>query len=162
MYLGQVRNLPNVCTCYVLSTYLTLKVHTFQVTYPVHTKYTWCCTAFLSFLKSSSMYILTLAGYILWVPDSIVHLPGPASLLASDAGTSPHIEPKHTEALAGLFTAAWQHLCLHARQFAGLQQVGFKFTLLAAIMISCLLTSSTNPSQLCSVCCKWACEGLGL
>ncbi len=57
------------------------------------------------------MYILTLAEYILWVPDSIARLPGPAAVLASNSGTGPYIEPNHRKALAGLFTAAWQHPC---------------------------------------------------
>ncbi len=55
--------------------------------------------------------MLTLVEYLLWVPDSIAARP--ASLLASNSGTSPSIEPNHTpsQALAGLFTAAWQHPC---------------------------------------------------
>ncbi len=59
--------------------------------------------------------MLTLVEYVLLVPESIARPPGrPAGLLASDSGTSPRIEPKlpnHTKALAGLFTAAWQHPC---------------------------------------------------
>jgi hypothetical protein len=56
--------------------------------------------------------MLTLVEYILSVPDSIARPPGrPTGLLASNSGTSPHIEPNHTRALAGLFTAAWQHSC---------------------------------------------------
>ncbi len=55
-------------------------------------------------------------GYIsvytdtVWVqgPDSI----GSAGLLASNSGTSTHIQRMHTKVLAGLFTAAWQHPCL--------------------------------------------------
>jgi hypothetical protein len=56
--------------------------------------------------------MLTLVEYLLWVPNSIARPPArPAGLLASDSGTGPRIEPNHTQALAGLFTAAWQHPC---------------------------------------------------
>ncbi len=62
------------------------------------------------------MYMLTLVDsdseYRLWVPNSILRPPArPAGLLASDSGTGPRIEPNHTQALAGVFTAAWQHPC---------------------------------------------------
>ncbi len=108
------------------------------------------------------------------VPDSFACLPGrPAGLLASYSGTCPHIEPNHTKALAVfiLFTvAAWQHpcQCLGARPgrgrwlLAGIHLLLVSITRLAAAMISCLLTSSTSPSQQCSVRCQGACEGLGL
>ncbi len=52
---------------------------------------------FLSFLNGTSVYILTSSQYVLGVPDYIGHLPGPAGLLASDSGSSPHIEPNHTK-----------------------------------------------------------------
>ena len=56
--------------------------------------------------------MLTLVEYLLWVPNSIARPPArQARLLASDSGTGPRIEPNHTQALAGLFTAAWQHPC---------------------------------------------------
>ncbi len=58
--------------------------------------------------------MLTLVEYLLLVPDSIARPPGrPAGLLASYSGTGPRIEAlaNHTKALAGLFTAAWQHPC---------------------------------------------------
>ncbi len=55
--------------------------------------------------------MLTLVEYVLLVPDSIARPPGrPAGLLASDSGTGPRIEANHTQALAGLFTAAWHKL----------------------------------------------------
>jgi hypothetical protein len=38
----------------------------------------------------------------------------------------------------------------------GIQLLLVSFTLLAATMISCLLTSSSSPSQLSSVHCEWA------
>jgi hypothetical protein len=62
-------------------------------------------TAFLSFINSTSGYILTSSQYILGVPDSFVRLPGPAGLLASNSGSSPRIEPNQTK--TGLFTTAW-------------------------------------------------------
>ncbi len=56
--------------------------------------------------------MLTLVKYVLLIPDSIVRPPGrPAGLLASDSGAVPHIESNCTQALAGLFTSAWQHPC---------------------------------------------------
>jgi hypothetical protein len=114
--------------------------------------------------------MLTLVEYVLLVPDSIARPPGrPAGLLASDSGTCPRIEANHTKALAGLFTAAWQHpcQCLSAWALAlaacwEIQLWRVSFTRLAAAMISCLLTSSTSPSQHRSARCKRACEGLGL
>ena len=115
--------------------------------------------------------MLTLVEYVLLVPDSIARLTGrPAGLLASDSGTGPRIEPNHTKALAGLFTAAWQHpcQCLSAWALAlaacwEIQLWRVSFTRLAAAMISCLLTSgSTSSSQHRSARCKRACEGLGL
>ncbi len=94
---------------------------------------------------------------------------GPAGLLASDSGTGPCIDPNHTKALAGLFTAAWQHpcQCLGAWALAlaacwGIQLLRVSFTRLTAAMVSCLFTSSTSPSQQRSARCRRACEGLGL
>jgi hypothetical protein len=110
---------------------------------------------FLHFERVHTWYMLTLVKCVLLVPDSIACPPGrPAGLLASDAGTGPRIEPNHTEALAGLFTAAWQHpcQCLSAWALAlvacwGIQLWLVSFTQFAAAMISCLLASSTSPSQ---------------
>ncbi len=106
-----------------LSTYFRLKVNTLgKCTYfssyvpvctgmhSVHTGtyyFTECCTAFLSFLKGTFVYILVRSEYILKVPDSIARQQGPAGALASDAGTSPRIEPNHST--AGLFTTAFRH-----------------------------------------------------
>jgi hypothetical protein len=114
--------------------------------------------------------MLTLVEYLLWVPDSIARQPArPAELLASDSGTGPRIEPNHTQALAGLFTAAWQHPCQCLSAWAlelaacwGIQLLLVSFTQLAATMISCLLASSASPSQQRCARCKQACEGLGL
>jgi hypothetical protein len=114
--------------------------------------------------------MLTLVEYLLWVPDSIARQPTrPAGLLASYSGNSPHIEPNHTKALAGLFTAAKQHpcQCLSAWALAlaacwVIQLLQVSFTRLAAAMISCLLTSSTSTSQQRCARCELACEGLGL
>jgi hypothetical protein len=120
-----------------------------------------------------------LMEYLLWVPNSIVRPPArPAGLLASDSdsGTGPRIEPNlnHTQALAGLFTAAWQYpcQCLSAWALAlaacwGIpsqvqELLWVSFTRLAATMISCLLTSSTSSSQQRCACCEQACEGPGL
>ncbi len=81
------------------------------------------------------------------------------------------IEPNHTKALAGssLFTAAWQHPCLHAwaREQAtcwGIQLMHVSCTQLAATMISGLLTSSTSTSPRSSARGElaWELEGLGL
>ncbi len=125
----------SVCTKYIhqdKSAYLRLNIHTFQVAYKpeysvlVCTKYILVLLNVLHFSHfwrvhiSNSVYVLTLANYILWVPDSIARLQGPlpASLLASDSGTGPVIEPNQTKALTGLFTAAWQHPCLHSCQWA--------------------------------------------
>jgi hypothetical protein len=79
---------------------------------------------------------------------------GPIGLLASNSGTCQCIKPNHNKALAGLFTAAWQHpcQCLHSWALAlaacwGIQLLLVSFTRHAASMISCLLTSSTCPSQ---------------
>jgi hypothetical protein len=79
------------------------------------------------------------------------------------------IEPNHTKALAGssLFTAAWQHPCLHAwaRERAtcwGIQLMRVSFTQLAATMISGLLTSSTSTSPRSSARGEWARELEGL
>jgi hypothetical protein len=44
----------------------------------------------------------------------------------------------------------------------GIQLLWVSFTRLATAMISCLLTSSTSPSQQLSVLCKQACEAFGL
>jgi hypothetical protein len=115
-------------------------------------------------------YMLTLVESVLLVPDSSALPPGrPAGLLASYSGTCPCIEPNHTQALAGLFTAAWQHPCQCLSAWAlplvaywGIQLWRVSFTQLATAMISCLLTSSTSPSQQRRAHCKWACEGLWL
>ncbi len=125
---------------------------------------------FLHFKRVHTGYMLTLVEYLLWVPNSIVRPPArPAGLLASNSGTGPRIEPNHTQALAGLFTAAWQHpcQCLSAWALAlaacwGIQLRWASFTRLAAAMIRCLLTSSTSSSQQRCVSCERACEGLGL
>jgi hypothetical protein len=125
---------------------------------------------FLHTERVNTWYMLTLVEYLLWVPDSIARQPAsPAGLLASDSGTGPRISPYHTQALAGLFTIAWQHpcQCLSAWALAleacwGIQLLLVSFTLLTAAMISCLLTSSTSPSQQRCARCKRACEGLGL
>ena len=125
---------------------------------------------FLHFERVHTWYMLTLVEYLLWVPNSIARPPArPAGLLASDSGTCPRIEPNHTQALAGLFTAAWQHPCqclsAWARALAACWEIQLwrvSFTRLAAAMISCLLTSSTSSSQHRSARCKRACEGLGL
>jgi hypothetical protein len=125
---------------------------------------------FLHLERVHTGYMLNLVKYLLWVPDSIARQPAsPAGLLASDSGTGPRIEPNHTQALAGLFTAAWQHPCQCLSVWAlvlaacwGIQLWRVSFTRLAAAMISCLLTSSTSPSQQRCLRCKRACEGLGL
>ncbi len=128
---------------------------------------------FLHFERVRTWYMLALVEYLLLVLDSIARPPGrPAGLLASDSGTSPRIEANHTKALAGLFTAPWQHPCqclsAWARALAACLEIQLwrhwrvSFTRLAAAMISCLLTSSTSPSQQRSARCKRACEGLGL
>jgi hypothetical protein len=101
------------------STYFRLEVQTIRVTYqyvPVRTEYILflliLVQIFLHFERLHTWYMLTLVEYVLLVPDSIARLPGrPVCLLASDSGTGPHIEANHTKALAGLFTAAWQHPC---------------------------------------------------
>ncbi len=111
------------------STFFRLKVQTIRVTYqyvPVCTEYILVLLilvqTFLHFKRVHTRYTLTLVEYVLLVPDSIARLPGrPASLLASYSGTCPRIEQNHTRALAGLFTAAWQHpcQCLSAWRLAG-------------------------------------------
>jgi hypothetical protein len=118
--------------------------------------------------------MLTLVQYVLLVPDSNACLQGrPAGLLACYSGTGPgpRIEPNHTQALAGLFTAAWQHPCqclsAWARALAAcwgtqIQLQRVSFARLTAAMISCLLTSSPSPSPQRCACCELACEGLGL
>jgi hypothetical protein len=70
----------------------------------------------------------------------------------------------HTNALAVLFTAAWQHPCqclsAWARALAacwGIQLWQVSLTQFAVAMISCLLTSSTSPSQQRSARCEQAC-----
>ena len=125
---------------------------------------------FLHFKRVHTGYMLTLVEYVLLVPASIARPPDrPASLLASVSGTGPRIEPNHTQALAGLFTAAWQHpsqcLSAWARALAtiwGIQLLRVSFIRLAAAMISCLLTSSPSPSPQRCARCERACEGLGL
>jgi hypothetical protein len=114
--------------------------------------------------------MLTMVEYVLLVPDSIARQPGrPACLLAIDSDTGLHIEPNHTKALAGLFTAAWQYPCQCLSTWAlalvacwGIQLWRVSFTQFAAAMISCLLTSSTSPSLQRCAHCKWACQGLWL
>ncbi len=77
---------------------------------PVCTKYILFCL-FL-YRRVHTRYMLTLMEYVLLVSDFIARLAGrPAGLLGNDSGTGPRIEPNHTQALAGLFTAAWQHPC---------------------------------------------------
>ncbi len=125
---------------------------------------------FLHFERVHTGYMLTPVEIVLLVPDSIARpLGSPPGLLVSDSGTCAHIEPNHTKALAGLFTAAWQHpcQCLRAWELAlaacwEIQLWWVSFTRFAATMISCLLTSSTSPSQRHSARCELACEGFGL
>ena len=125
---------------------------------------------FLHFERVHTGYILTLVEYVLLVPASIARPLGrPAGLLASDSGTGPRIEANHTKALAGLFTAAWQHPCqclsAWARALAacwGIELRRVSFIRLAASMIKCLLTNSTSTSQQRCARCERACEGLGL
>ena len=100
-------------------------VHTFRVIYqyvlvctqyiPVHDLFSESGTAFSSFLKGTSVYILTRSVYILGIPDPIASLHGPAGLPASNSCSSTHIEPIHTK--AGLLTAAW-HFCRQAWTWA--------------------------------------------
>ncbi len=155
------------------STCFRLQVQTFHVTYQyiqVRTEYILLCLLLYRLFVILKGYMLTLVEYILWNPDSIARPPArPAGLLASDSGTCPRIEPNHTQALAGLFTAAWQRPCqclsAWARALAacwGIQLRRVSFTLFAAAMISCLLTSRPSPSQQRCARCKRACEGLWL
>ncbi len=150
--------------------YLRLKVQTFWVAYqyvPVHTLLQVPVQHFSYFWRVHAQYILILREYVLWawVPDSIARLLGLAGLLAGDSGAGPCIKPNHTKALAVLFTqaAAWQHPCQcqgalpgHWRWRLAGQLLLVSFTRLAAAMISCLLTSSTSPSQQHSALCKLA------
>ncbi len=116
-----------------------------------------------------SVYILNQTKKVLWVPDSIAHLPGPASKLASISGTGPHIEPNHTKALAGLFTAAWQHPC----QCLGAWERELAACWGIQLLPPCCRSASPDlPPPWPAVCspaalapasarCKWACEGIG-
>jgi hypothetical protein len=125
---------------------------------------------FLHFERVHTGYMLTLMENVLLVPDSIARPPGrPAGLLASDSGTGPRIESNYSKALAGLFTAAWQHPCQCLSAWAGvlaacweIQLWRVRFNRFADAMIRCLLTSSTNPIPQRSVRCERACEGPGL
>ncbi len=133
-----------------------------------------CChgTAFLLFMKSTSVFILNQPEYVLWVPDSIARqgLQGPAGKLASDSGTEPHIEANHTKALAGLFTAAWQHPC----QCLGAWALALAACWGIQLRQQCCWSASPDsqppwPAVFspaakapASSCCKQACEGLGL
>ncbi len=128
-------------------------------------------TAILSFLNNTFVYILSSAQYIVHTWSSWFYsapaLPSRFAF-ASDAGSSPCIEPNHTTALAGLFTAALQQPCLHAWALVraacwGSQLLLFCFTRLAAIRISCLLTSRLQPQPQSAMQCALqmgACEGL--
>ncbi len=145
--------------------------HTSKYRYVLSTYFcAYSYTDFLHFERVHTGFILTLVEYVLLVPDSIARPPGrPAGLLASYSGTGPRIETNHTQALAGLFTAAWQHPCQCLRAWAqalaacwGIQLRRVSFTRLAAAMISCLLTSSPSPSPQRCVRCERACEGLGV
>jgi hypothetical protein len=139
---------------YVLSTYL----------------FAYSCTYFSSFRKGTYLVHADSGGVCTLVPDSIARPPGsPPCLLASDSGTGPRMEPNHTQALADLFTAAWQHPCQFLSTWAlalvdcwEIQLWRVSFNRFAATMISCLLTSSSSPSQQRSARCERACEGLGL
>jgi hypothetical protein len=81
---------------------------------------------------------------------------GPAcfKLLASNSGTGPHIDLIHTKALAGYLLLLGSILAcsLHVLALAlevcwGIQLLLVSFTRLTAIVISCLFTRSTSPSQ---------------
>ena len=158
------------------SAYFRLKVqlfvsHTSTYQYVLSTYFcAYSCTDFSSFRKST-YWVHADSGGVRTFGSCFYCAPAgpPAGLLASDSGTGPRIEPNHTQALAGLFTAAWQHpsqcLSAWARALAacwGIQLRRVSFTRLAAAMISCLLTSSPSPSQQRCARCERACEGLGL
>ncbi len=102
---------------YVQSTYLScffLYRRFYTGTYRVHTCLAFSCTDVSTFLKGTYWVhadfggVCTFGSWIYFTPAG----PGcPAGLIASDSGTGPHIESNKTIALAGLFTAAWQHPC---------------------------------------------------
>ena len=150
-------------------------MHTFRVRYlyvPVRTGYVLFCSILYQVSFISRGYIP--CTYWFWLSTYFEFLlllracRAQPVCFASDSGTGPYIEPTHTKALAGLFTAAWQHPCqclgAWARALAacwGIQLRRVSFTRHAAAMVGCLLTKSSSPSQQRSVRCERAFEGLG-
>ena len=136
-----------------------LKVHTFRVRYLyvlVRTEYVLVCSFLYQLSFISRRYIQ--CTYWFWLSTYFEFLlllracRAQPVCFASDSGTGPYIEPTHTKALAGLFTAAWQHPCqclgTWARALAacwGIQLLQVSFTRHAAAMVSCLLTNSSSP-----------------
>jgi hypothetical protein len=86
------------------------QVHTGIGTFPVFG------TAFLLFLKGSSVHILVIPEYVLRAPDYFAGLQSPASLPAGYSCTSTCTDSNHTT--KGLFTAACQHHCLQVHTWA--------------------------------------------
>ena len=136
-----------------------LKVHTFRVGYlyvPVRTEYILFCSILYQISFISRQYIP--CTYWFWLSTYFEFLillracRAQPVCFASDSGTGPYIEPNHTKALAGLFTAAWQQPCLGAwaRALAacwGIQLWRVSFVRHDAAMVSCLLTNSSSPLQ---------------
>ncbi len=92
--------------------------------------------------------MLTLVEYVLLVPDSIERPPArPAGLLASYSGTSPHIEPNHTQALAGLLTAAWQYPCQCLSPWALALAACLGIQLLRVIFMTCRRRDQLSAHQ---------------
>ncbi len=122
-------------------------------TYWVHTVLLLLVLHFSYFWRVHAEYILILGQYVLLVRDSIVCMPGPAGLFASYSGTRPCIDPNHTKALAGLFTAVWQHPCQCLGTWAlalagcwGIQLLWVSFTWLTAAMVDSAVCSPAEPA----------------
>ena len=151
-----------------------LKVHTFRVRYlyvQVRTEYVLFCSILYQVSFISRRYIP--CTYWFWLSTYFEFLlllracrTQPVCLLAIQAPghTLNQITRKHWQVYS-LQHSCQQCLGAWVRALAicwGIQLRRVGFTRLAAAMVSCLLTSSTSPSQQRSARCKRACQGLGL
>ncbi len=105
-----------------LKEHILFKLHTSTYWYVPHTYlFAQTCTALLSFLKSTSVYILTLSEYIFWVPAVVLLcacLAQPVCLPAIQA--PPHtfnqITPKHWQVYSLLLSSTIASACTPGSQ----------------------------------------------
>ncbi len=158
-----------VCTRYILQAGYILQGHKMVCTgmyILVYDLFPWFGTAFLSFLKGTSVYILTISEYIL-TSSWLFCGPAEPSRFACKRFMHQHTywSKSHYRRFINCCLSA-PCLPVHAWALAlaglGIQMWRVSFAWLAAIMISGLLASSTSHSRRCIARSEWEFKGLGL